>query len=293
MSEKKNIDEISGTETTGHDWDGIEELNTPMPRWWLGILYASIVFGIIYAVLMPALPALPGMQGYTKGVLGRSDRVQVAEDLQAMHNERAVFAEKLNNASLQTIEADPDLLRFAMGAGKSAFGDNCETCHGTNGQGLAGYPNLNDDIWLWGGTYDDIRQTINYGIRTAHDNTRISLMQAYGRDEFLSRDEIRDLAEYIVSLSGADADRASVARAISVFSDNCASCHGVDGTGDRTQGAPDLTDGEWLYGGDRETIIETLTNGRAGVMPNWNERLSPDMVNALAYYVYALGGGEK
>ncbi|NNC36167.1 MAG: cytochrome-c oxidase, cbb3-type subunit III [Acidimicrobiales bacterium] len=289
MSEKR-IDEQSGTEVTGHEWDGIEELNTPMPRWWLWIFYASIVFAIIYAILMPALP---GIDSYSKGVLGKSDRVEVVEELYKLTDQRAVYANKMLSADIETIEGDEDLLRYALAAGESAFGDNCATCHGTNGQGLPGYPNLNDDIWLWGGSYEDIRQTLNYGIRALHEDTRVSLMQAYGRDELLTREEISDLTEYVVSLSGREADASAIARVSTLYQEQCASCHGMDGKGDRLQGAPDLSDNEWLYGGDRATIVETLTNGRAGVMPHWKERLSPDMVNSLAYYVHSLGGGEK
>ncbi|WP_371395699.1 cytochrome-c oxidase, cbb3-type subunit III [Fretibacter rubidus] len=292
MSTEQNdpkIDAHSGTETTGHDWDGIEELNTPMPRWWLWTFYACIAYAIGYAILMPSIPFL---NSHFKGVLGHSDRAAVIEAVDQMKTERAVFGERLVGASLAEIQNDPELFTFAMAAGKSAFGDNCATCHGSGGQGFKGYPNLNDDVWLWGGSFEAIEHTLHVGIRATHEDTQMSLMQAYGRDGLLSRDEIKDLTQYVLNLSGQDADQAAVSRASELFQAQCSSCHGTAGKGDRTQGAPNLTDNEWLYGGTPEIIQETLINGRQGVMPNWNERLSEDTITALAVYVHALGGGE-
>lgn len=282
-------DEATGQYTTGHSWDGIEELNTPMPRWWLGIFYASIVIGLVYAVLMPSIPLV---NSHFKGLLGHSDRQAVALDLASMRAERAQFADKLTGADLNDITGDPELFRFAMAAGKSAFGDNCATCHGAGGQGFKGYPNLNDDIWIWGGSFEDIRHTLEVGIRASHDDTRLNLMQAYGRDELLTRDEIKDLTEYLLAFTDRSENPEAAARGVPLFAENCASCHGADAKGDRSQGAPDLTDVEWLYGGERADILESLNNGRQGVMPNWNERLDPEMITALAVYVHALGGGE-
>lgn len=282
----KFIDEHSGEETTGHEWDGIDELNTPMPKWWLGIMYVSIVWSIIYVVLMPGIPLL---NGYTKGTLGFSDRARVTEAVEKMHADRSVFSQKLLGANLETIQSDPDLLRFAMAQGKSLFGDNCETCHGASGRGFVGYPNLNDDIWLWGGSYTDIRQTINYGIRSDHDDTRLSSMAAYGVDEMLTRAEIDSLTSYVLSLSGQGGQSVNGA---TLFADNCTSCHGDNGKGTRENGAPDLTDPDWLYGGDREDVRATIFSGRNGLMPNWNERLTQDQIAALSVYVHSLGGGE-
>jgi cytochrome c oxidase cbb3-type subunit 3 len=282
-------DEPTGQYTTGHSWDGIEELNTPMPRWWLGIFYASIVIAIIYAVLMPSIPLF---NSHFKGLLGHSDREAVALDMVNMRAERAQFSDKLTGASLEDITGDPELFRFAMAAGKSSFGDNCATCHGSGAQGFKGYPNLNDDIWIWGGTFEDIRHTLEVGIRASHDDTRLNLMQAYGRDGLLTRDEIKDLTDYILAFTDRSDNPDAVTRGAPLFADNCASCHGADAKGDRRQGAPNLTDVEWLYGGERADILETLNNGRQGVMPNWDERLSPDTITALAVYVHALGGGE-
>jgi cytochrome c oxidase cbb3-type subunit 3 len=285
---KPTIDEISGTETTGHEWDGIEELNTPMPRWWLWMFYASIVIGIGYAIAMPSIPLI---NSHFKGVLGYSDRAAVIKAVNDMHAERSVYAVKLNGASLDDIQADPELFRFAMAAGKSAFGDNCATCHGSGAQGFKGYPNLNDDIWIWGGTYQEILHTLNVGIRAGHDDTRMNLMQAYGRDELLTGEQIDDLTEYLLSFSGREHDGASSQRGEALFAAQCASCHGDDARGDQSQGAPNLTDNEWLYGGEAEDIVQTLYGGRQGVMPNWNERLAPETIAALAVYVHSLGGG--
>lgn len=283
------FDEPTGQYTTGHSWDGIEELNTPMPRWWLGIFYASIVIALIYALMMPSIPLI---NSHFKGLLGHSDRAAVALDMVDMRTGRAQFSDKLTGADLDGITGDPELFRFAMAAGKSAFGDNCATCHGSGAQGFKGYPNLNDDIWIWGGSFEEIRHTLEVGIRATHEDTQFGLMQAFGRDDLLTRDEIRDLTEYLLAFTDRSENPEAVTRGVSLFADNCASCHGADAKGDRTQGAPNLTDVEWLYGGGRADIIETLNNGRQGVMPNWNERLSPDTITALAVYVHALGGGE-
>lgn len=289
MADNKKIDEISGTETTGHEWDGIEELNTPMPRWWLWVFYACIVWAIIYAILMPSIPFF---NSHFKGVLGHSDRASVMSEIEAMHAERSVYADKLKGASLENIQADPDLFRFAMAAGKSAFGDNCATCHGSGAQGFKGYPNLNDDVWLWGGTFEDIHHTLTVGIRAAHEDTRIGLMQAYGRDELLTRDQITDLTQYVLDLSGQATDTNAARQASELFQDNCSSCHGTEGKGDPAQGAPSLTDADWLYGGTAEDIYQTIYGGRQGVMPNWNQRLAPETITALSVYVHALGGGQ-
>lgn len=289
MQNDPKIDEISGTETTGHEWDGIEELNTPMPRWWLWMFYACILWAIVYAVLMPSIPLI---NSHFKGVLGHSDRANVMQSMEDLKSSRSEMSAKLSGANLEDITADEELFRFAMAAGKSAFGDNCATCHGSGAQGFKGYPNLNDDIWIWGGTFDDIQTTLKYGIRSTHEETRIGLMQAYGRDGLLTRDQINDLTQYVLSLSNQAADADAVKRASPQYQAVCSTCHGTDGKGDRNQGAPNLTDADWLYGGDVADIKATLFDGRQGVMPNWNERLAPEMITALAVYVHALGGGE-
>jgi cytochrome c oxidase cbb3-type subunit 3 len=289
MATRKEIDVTTGTETTGHEWDGIKELNTPLPRWWLWVLYATIVWSIGYWMLYPAWPTLTG---YTQGYLNQSQRDDVAQAVLAMKSAREEQGRLLANATLQQIEADPNLFQFAREAGKSAFGDNCATCHGSGAQGFRGYPNLNDDVWLWGGTLDDIKKTITVGIRSTHPDSRISQMPAFGRDKLLEPAQINDLVEYVVSLSGGKANPEAVARATQLYAEQCASCHAADGKGLREFGGPNLTDKEWLYGGTREEIKAQIVNGRSGVMPTWGSRLDPMTIDALAVYVHSLGGGE-
>lgn len=287
-------DDHSGTATTGHEWDGIKELDTPLPRWWLWIFYATIAWAIVYMVLMPAIPGLPGMSGdsdHTRGLMNNSERVNVAQQLDALHAARAEGFARLEGASIDEIENDPDLLAFVRGAGQAAFGDNCATCHGAGAQGAPAYPNLNDDVWLWGGTYEDIRTTLRVGIRSEHPDTRWSQMPAYGRDGILSRDEIAAVADYVISLSG-ETSEGDLTLGAEIFNMQCVSCHGDDGTGGRFQGAPSLVDHDWLYGGEREQIIASIDRGPFGVMPAWEGRLDDATIDALSAYVYILGGGE-
>ncbi len=289
MVKRNEIDQATGTETTGHEWDGIKELNTPLPRWWLWVFYATIVWAIGYWVLYPAWPMLAG---YTHGVLNHSQRADVAQSVRELKTQRAIQGKALQGATLQQIEADPNLLQFAREAGKSAFGDNCATCHGSGAQGFKGYPNLNDDVWLWGGTLDDIRHTIQVGVRSSHPDTRASQMPAFGRDGLLEKAQITDLTQYVLKLSGRKANAAAVARAEPLFKEQCAACHGDDGRGKREFGAPNLTDRDWLYGGSADEIRMQIEQGRGGVMPTWGTRLDAMTVDALAVYVHSLGGGE-
>ncbi|MEO8301656.1 MAG: cytochrome-c oxidase, cbb3-type subunit III [Rhizomicrobium sp.] len=286
---KREKDEISGTETTGHEWDGIRELDTPMPRWWLGILYASIVWAIGYWIVYPAWP---GLTSYTHGMLDHSQRDEVTANVAALKAARAGHELALAKASLADIQKDPDLLQFAMAAGKATFGDNCVPCHGAGGQGAHGYPNLNDDVWLWGGKLTDILHTIAVGVRSTDPDTRQSQMPAFGRDAILKPAQIEDLTEYVVHLSGRAADAKAAGRAAPLFADNCAACHGPDGKGNRSMGAPNLMDNEWEYGAARDDIRDQIWNGHGGVMPTWAGRLSPEEIKALAVYVHNLGGGE-
>lgn len=288
-----DIDDVTGVETTGHSWDGIKELNNPLPRWWLWIFYASIAWAVIYMIFMPAIPGLPGMGGATPGLRGESERLNVAAELALLDESRGPFFERISTAEpLQSVLGDPELLPFALAAGESAFGDNCATCHGSGGQGFIGYPNLVDDAWMWGGTLDEIRQTIAFGIRNDHPETRFSQMPAYGVMEIFAENEIADLVEYVVNLSGRDADQAAVGRAADNFATQCAACHDVDGQGITLFGSPNLTDAYWLYGGDRAAIYESIYYARYGVMPFWTGRLDEPVIDALAVYVYALGGGQ-
>lgn len=277
------------TPTTGHEWDGIRELDNPLPRWWLYIFYTTIVWSIGYWVVMPAWPLI---DDYTRGFLGHSQRRDVAADVQALKDSRKELGERLATTSPKDIEADAALHEAATAWGRSAFGDNCATCHGSGGQGAKGYPNLNDDIWLWGGSIDDIRHTITVGVRSTSEDTRMSQMPAFGTDGILERAQIADLAEFVLGYSGRSSDPAAMARGTALFAENCAACHGADGKGMAEFGSPNLTDGEWLYGGDKATIVDTIAKARFGVMPTWAGRLDQPTINALAVYVHSLGGGK-
>lgn len=285
----KHVDEISGVETTGHEWDGIRELNNPLPRWWLWTFYVTILWAIGYWIAMPAWPLI---SSYTRGVLDHSQRANVAEELAAADAQRQEFASKLADASLERIRTEPELLNFALAGGESAFKVNCSQCHGTGAAGGVGYPNLNDDDWLWGGKLDDIEHTIRYGIRSAHEETRTNEMPAFGRDQLLGADEISAVTDYVLSLSGGAAEGADLETGKTVFVEQCAACHMEDGKGSYELGAPDLTDGIWLYGGDRADVIATIRNSRGGVMPAWQGRLDSATIKQLAIYVHSLGGGE-
>jgi cytochrome c oxidase cbb3-type subunit 3 len=287
------IDEHTGTETTGHEWDGIQELNTPLPRWWLGIFYACILWAVGYWVVYPAWP---GISSYTHGLWNHSLRDAVTADVGALKAARAAKETALRDASLAQIQSDPDLQQFAMAEGRALFGDNCAPCHGAGGQGAHGYPNLNDDVWLWGGTLADIQHTISVGVRSTSPDTRNSQMPAFGRDGMLKEAQVDDLTEYVVRLSGRAADAAAVKRAAPLFTQNCAMCHGNEGKGNREMGAPNLTDNESLYGSGHEEsraeIQDQIWNGHGGVMPTWNGRLTAEEIKSLAVYVHSLGGGE-
>lgn len=294
MSEK-HTDDVTGVETTGHSWDGIRELNNPLPKWWIYTFYVSIVWAIAYWIVMPAWPYLTG-EGwtYTKGVIGYEQREVVTDELAAIAEGRSGAMERIATTSLEEIANDPALMEVALGAGKAAFGDNCAPCHGSGAQGGKGFPNLNDDDWLWGGTLDDIHTTLAHGIRwDSDDDTRLNVMMAYGKDGILNRNEISDVAEYVLSLSGRSENAEAAARGSEVFESQCVACHGEGGTGNQELGAPNLTDAIWLYGGDKETIVETVSNGRSGVMPAWGGRLDEGTIKSLTLFVYSLGGGEK
>ena len=286
---QRDIDEVTGVETTGHVWDDIKELNKPLPRWWLLTFYACIVWAIGYMI---AYPAWPTLTGYTRGMLGYSQRATVAQEIKAAEAAQGVMRQKLQMTALSEVRANADLLRFATAAGGAAFQTNCSPCHGRGGQGFVGYPNLNDDDWLWGGTIDDIQKTIQYGIRSDDKRTRDSQMPRYGVEKLLTDAQISDAAEYVLTLSGKSADPTSAQRGGAIFKEQCATCHGDTGKGKIEQGAPNLTDDIWLFGGSREAITESIRTGRGSGMPAWVGRLDPTTVKALAVYVHGLGGGK-
>jgi len=290
-TEPNQVDSVTGQTTTGHEWDGIRELNTPLPRWWLWTFYACILFAIVYWVLYPAWPLV---SGFSRGALAYSSRGQVAEDIQAIQAQRAQTEAGLDKASVQEIVADKKLLSLALAHGKAAFAEDCAPCHGSGGQGSKGYRNLTNEDWLWGGTLDDIQTTITHGIRADYDkDTRSSAMPAFGRDGVLKPEEIRQVASYVRTLSKLEPEAGvDVAAGKKVFADNCAVCHGDDGKGNLAMGSANLTDGLQLYGGDFKDLIQTITYARNSTMPAWGARLDPVTIKSLAVYVHSLGAGQ-
>lgn len=287
MSEKR-IDEATGVETTGHSYDGIEELNNPLPRWWLWTFYATIVWGLGYTI---AYPAWPLISGATAGLLGYSTRGELVVNIDRHEAQNATLVAELNAAELTTLAPGDDLHRYAVARGGAVFLAHCSQCHGSGAAGALGYPNLLDDDWLWGGAIEEIEYTVRHGIRNELDfDSRYSQMPAFG--EILENDEIGAVVEYVLSLStdGTDADLAG--EGASVYMDNCASCHGDNALGDTTIGAPNLSDAIWLYGSDRESVETSVRNARFGVMPPWQPRLDEADIRAVSVYVHSLGGGE-
>ncbi len=293
MADKHNVhtDRLTGLPTTGHVWDeDLQELNSPLPRWWLWIFYATIVWSVGYWLVYPSWPL---MSSYTAGLFGWHSRTAIVQDMEALRAQRAGIVAKLSNAPLAEIGKSPELLTLARAQGRVAFADNCAPCHGAGGGGAKGFPNLNDDDWLWGGTLDDIAQTIRHGVRWNDPKTREGSMPAFLREGLLKRPEIDAVADYTRSKAGLPtAPNADLKLGAKVYEESCATCHGPDGKGNMELGAPNLTDAIWLYGSDRESIIEGLANGRGATMPSWAGRLDDTTIKALTVYVHALGGGK-
>lgn len=284
MSNDKEKDEISGVETTGHEWDGLKELNNPAPRWWLWVFFVTVIWSFGYWVVYPAWPTI---SGNTKGIKEWTQHKKLKDEQAEIAGRRGEFAEKIKGSTLADIQASPELYAYAQSAGKTIFRENCAACHGTGAQGGKGYPNLNDDDWLWGGDLESIYKTLRHGIRSGHGEARESQMPAFGGS--LKKEEIEQVAEYVLSLSGgAQTNEAGM----EIFKQNCASCHGEDGKGGRAFGAPNLADALWLYGGEKNDLIHQISAPRHGVMPAWESRLPDDTIKALTIYVHSLGGGE-
>ncbi|TGD44759.1 cytochrome-c oxidase, cbb3-type subunit III [Pseudotabrizicola sediminis] len=292
MCAKKVTQKPEDVPTTGHIWDGIEELDNPMPRWWVWVFYATIVWGIGYSI---AYPAWPMITKATPGLLGASTRADVVAEIKRFDDANATIKQALVDADLTTVSANPDLMSFAQNAGAAVFRTNCTTCHGSGANGIEGkgYPSLLDDDWLWGGDVENIYATIAHGIRnTTHPDARWSQMPAFGADEILERPQVAEVVEYVLQMSGQDHDATLAAAGEAVYLDNCAACHMEDGSGDVTQGAPNLADAIWLYGGSRDAVTYSVVNARFGVMPGWNDKLPEDEIRAVALYVHSRGGGQ-
>lgn len=289
MADTKERDPITGTETTGHEWDGIRELNNPLPRWWLYILYGTFAFSLIFWILYPSWP---GVSDHSKGLLGWTRHAALDAEMAEAAVKQAAFRDKIAGLPTAEISKDPELMAFTVAGGRSAFGNNCAQCHGSGAAGSKGYPNLNDDDWLWGGTLDAIEATIRFGVRTNHPETRQNDMPAFGTDEILSAEQINDVAEYTLSLSQSATDQAAAERGKTTYEEQCSVCHGESGEGNQELGAPKLTDALWLYGGDKAAVAETIAKARRGVMPAWAGRLDEATIKQLAVYVHGLGGGQ-
>ncbi len=275
-------------ETTGHVWDGIEELNSPLPRWWVWTFYLTIIWGIGYVI---AYPAWPLISRATPGILGQNTRADVAAEIQHFADANAAIDARLVAADPATLAADAELTGYATNAGAAVFRTWCAQCHGSGAAGAKGYPNLLDNDWLWGGTMDQILLTVRYGVRTEEDpDARFSEMPAFA--DILTAEEIGAVVAHVQQLSGQDHDAGLAATGAPLFADNCAACHGDTAIGNRDLGAPDLTDAIWLYGGDTATLTQSIAKSRFGVMPSWTSRLSEAEIRAVTVYVHSRGGGE-
>lgn len=288
-------DPHTGHMTTGHEWNGITELNTPVPKPVWFFLAVTALFSLGYWLLMPAWPL--GVT-YTKGLLGIDQRAVLRDNVDQAALDRAVWADRIAAADYAAIEADEALMRIVRERGRALFGDNCAVCHGAKATGGPGYPNLVDAAWLWGGDPETVAETIRVGINSSHPETRVSQMLAFGRDQVLDRDAIQKVVSYVQSLSDPALAAGEQAEAVKageeIFAANCASCHGETGKGSTEVGAPDLTDKFWIYGGERQSIYRTVYGGRQGHMPHWDGRLTPVDRKILALYLLDLGSaGQK
>lgn len=290
MAGAVEIDDKTGVETTGHEWDGVKELNNPLPNWWRWVFYACIVWSIGYWIAYPAWPLL---SSHTKGVLGYSSRADVAVELANAEAAKGGMLSRIQAASLEDIRTNPDLLEFALAGGRSAFAVNCSQCHGSGAQGFKGYPNLNDDEWLWGGSLNAIAATITHGVRNETDeDARSSDMPRFGADELLSRAQVNDVVSHILTISGQASGSDASARGAAIFAEQCVACHTASGGGNAELGAPPLNNGIWLYGGDRQSLFDTVWGSRRGVMPAWGQILDAATIKQLAIHVHSLGGGQ-
>jgi len=283
-------DPVSGQKTTGHEWNGIKELDTPVPLGILIFIVVTHVWALLWWVLMPTFPL---GTTYTKGILDTDQRKIVELDLTEAQAQRAARMKAIETSSYEDILANEDLMKLVRTTGHQLFGDNCAACHGADGRGRANYPDLTDEDWLWGGGPEKIAETMKIGINSTHQNTRVAQMPAFGRDAILDRNQVTNVGTYVQSLSDPAVSTAQNIEQMKagreIFLTTCAACHGEDGKGNREVGAPNLTDQHWVYGGDLQTIINTIHGGRQGHMPTWDERLTPAEIKILSLYVASLG----
>jgi cytochrome c oxidase cbb3-type subunit 3 len=291
--EVNEVDPVSGRKTTGHIWNGIKELDTPIPRGVLLFLIVTHLFAVLWWVLLPTWPL--GMT-YTKGVLGIDQRTTVEASVKESAIARAPWVSRIESLSYDEIRADEQLMASVRTTGHQLFGDNCAACHGRDGKGRENYPDLSDDDWIWGGGPEAIAQTLAVGINTRHPETRVGQMPAFGRDEMLDRQQVMDVATYVSSLSDPSASTAEnidqIDKGREVFQTTCIACHGENAKGNPELGAPNLTDRRWIYGGSLQRIIASIHGGRQGHMPTWDERLTPTEIKVLALYVNDIGQGK-
>ncbi|UWQ27778.1 cytochrome-c oxidase, cbb3-type subunit III [Leisingera sp. M523] len=281
-------DPVSGTDLTGHEWDGIKELDTPVPwaaRW---SLWGSIAVAAVFWVFYPSFPAV---RDYAKGALGYSSRAEVTASLKEAEADREQAFSPFTSEDIEAMAADPSLEERYGAAISKLYADNCAACHTENLKGQPGFPNLADGHWLWSGSPEEIEYTIRYGINAAHDETRIAQMLAFGADGMIEKPQVKEVTEFVLSLSGQEHDAEAAEAGRAVFEENCAACHGEDGRGGYENGAPDLGDGHWIYGGGREDIYQSVYYGRQGVMPAWEGRLSDMQIRMLTLYL--LWNGEN
>ncbi|KIN71823.1 cytochrome-c oxidase, cbb3-type subunit III [Sulfitobacter guttiformis] len=282
----KDRDPLTGHQTTGHEWNGITELNTRVPR----AVWFFIILTHIWALVMwVLLPSWPLVTTYTKGILGLDQRVEVEEKIIAANMGRSAWADRIAVLPASEILGDPAMMTQLNGTAHQLFGDNCAGCHGRLADGGPGFPSLVDGAWLWGGDTESIMETLRVGINATHPDTRWAQMLAFGRDGILPREDIRTVVDYVQSLSGEVAQADTIAAGSEIFADNCASCHGDSGAGNTDVGAPDLTDDFWIYGGDDESMFTTIWEGRQGWMPAWEGRMTETERKVLAVYLQGLG----
>ena len=290
MAERHNNSNQNEVATTGHEWDGIREFDNPLPRWWLWTFYVCIIWAIGYWIVMPAWPLV---SSYTEGLFGFTSRKDLMAEISQAKAAQSKYLNRIRKASLEEIRSDRELLAFSLAGGRSAFMVNCSQCHGSGASGFKGYPNLNDDDWLWGGTLESIHATITHGIRFERDEkTRQSAMPRFLVDDLLKENQINDVSEHVLSLTNRATDTAAAKRGQKIFAEQCAACHGAKGEGKLEFGSPRLSDPIWLFGGDKKTIVTTISNSRRGVMPAWGSILAPETIKQLTIYVHSLGGGK-